>query len=142
MFRRSTRRVLVAGVSAVALAFPLGTLAAYATSSTDVQANAPQVAEVPGSNTSAVFPTNKQNEPTIAVDPVDPQHLVAGSNDEQLQPPCGPGDVRGTTAAANDCSFFPGAGTDGVYTSNDGGVTWANRGLLDRAGELEPGVRQ
>ncbi len=30
-----------------------------------------------------------------------------------------------------DCSFFPGVGTNGVYTSSDGGATWINRGLLD-----------
>jgi hypothetical protein len=38
--------------------------------------------------------------------------------------------VRGTTAARNDCSFYPNVGTDGVYTSSDGGTTWTNRGLL------------
>jgi hypothetical protein len=56
--------------------------------------------------------------------------LIAGSNDEQEQPPCGPGPVRGDVPAS-DCSFFPGVGTDGVYTSSDGGVTWTNRGLID-----------
>jgi len=39
--------------------------------------------------------------------------------------------VRGATADPSDCSFFPGVGTSGVYTSGDGGVTWVNRGLLD-----------
>jgi hypothetical protein len=33
--------------------------------------------------------------------------------------------------SANDCSFFPGIGTSGIYTSADGGLTWQNRGLLD-----------
>jgi hypothetical protein len=96
----------------------------------DVQANAPQVAGHPGSDATAVFPTNKQNEPTIAVDPGSPTTLIAGSNDEQEQPPCGPGPVRGDVPAS-DCSFFPGVGTDGVYTSSNGGVTWTNRGMLD-----------
>ena len=27
------------------------------------------------------FPTNKQNEPSLAMDPANAQHLVAGSND-------------------------------------------------------------
>jgi len=45
------------------------------------------------------------------------------SNAEQLERACGPGSVRGTTAARNDCSFYPGVGTDGVYTSSDGGKT-------------------
>ena len=43
---------------------------------------------------------------------------------------CGPGPVRGNTIAS-DCSFFPGVGTDGIYTSSDGGVSWTNRGLID-----------
>ena len=77
-----------------------------------------------------MFPTNKQNEPTVAVNPVDSRMLIGGSNDEQRQPPCGPGPVRGATLAS-DCSFFPGVGTSGVYTSSDSGVTWRNRGLLD-----------
>jgi hypothetical protein len=103
---------------------------ALAASSSDAQANNPQVAGVADSNVTATFPTNKQNEPSIAVDPLDASTLVAGSNDEQLQPPCGPGPVRGSGAAANDCSFFPNVGTDGIYTSSDGGATWTNRGLL------------
>src|SRR5207247_9172470 len=57
-------------------------------------------------------------------------YLIAGSNDEQEQPPCGPGPVRGNVPAS-DCSFFPDVGTSGIYTSNDAGQTWRNRGLLD-----------
>ena len=116
-------------LSAGLLAFGSG-LAAAATF-TDVQANNPQVSGENTSNTTAVFPTNKQNEPTIAVNPVDSVFLIAGSNDEQRQPPCGPGAVRGPDAVASDCSFFPGVGTSGIYTSSDGGTTWVNRGLLD-----------
>ncbi len=96
----------------------------------DVQANAPQISDDPSSDTTAVFPTNKQNEPTIAVNPLDRRYLIAGSNDEQRQPPCGPGVVRGNVPA-NDCSFFPNVGTSGIYTSSNGGTTWTNRGLLD-----------
>jgi hypothetical protein len=68
----------------------------------------------------------------MIADPATPSgyHLVAGSNDEQEQPRCGPGPRRGDVPAS-DCSFFPGVGTDGVYTSSDGGQTWTNRGLLD-----------
>ncbi len=96
----------------------------------DVQANRPQVAGVANSDTTAVFPTNKQNETTIAVNPTNANRLIAGANDEQRQPPCGPGPLRGSTLTS-DCSFFPGVGTSGVYTSSDGGATWQNRGLLD-----------
>lgn len=113
---------------------------ALAASAFDVQANQPQVAGDPASNATARFPTNKQNEPTIAVNPTNPSFLIAGANDEQRQPPCGPGPVRGSVPA-NDCSFFPGIGTDGVYTSSDGGASWTNRGLLpgfsDNGGSLQ-----
>jgi hypothetical protein len=123
------RRAFVV-IAAFSLVGALSALPAVAATSTDVQANDPQVANDPGSDASAVFPTNKQNEPSIAVDPTDPTHLIAGSNDEQLQPPCGPGPVRGLDAEPSDCSFFPNVGTDGVYTSSDGGASWTNRGLL------------
>ena len=120
----SLRAFVVAAL--VVLAAPVQ---AIAQSSTDAQANQPQIAGDAGSNTTARFPTNKQNEPTVALAP-DGAHAIAGSNDEQKQPPCGPGPVRGATAPANDCSFFPGVGTSGVYTSSDGGATWTNRGML------------
>src|SRR5262249_3398030 len=113
---------------------------AFAVSATDVQANQPQGAGVPGSNATARFPTNKQNEPTIAISPTSSLRMIAGANDEQLEPPCGPGPVRGTVPGS-DCSFFPGVGGDGVYTSADGGGTWTNRGLLpgfaDNGGNLQ-----
>jgi BNR repeat-like domain len=117
------------GMSLVVLSLAGSVLAV--TSTGDSQANEPQVQGDPGSNATAVFPTNKQNEPTIAQNPVDPMSLIAGSNDEQRQPPCGPGPVRGPDVPESDCGFFPGVGTSGIYTSSDGGVTWTNRGLLD-----------
>src|SRR5229473_1064468 len=122
--RRGTLIALLALAASIALA-----AVALAASAFDVQANQPQVAGDPSSNATARFPTNKQNEPTIAVNPTNPSFLIAGANDEQRQPPCGPGPVRGSVPA-NDCSFFPGVGTDGVYTSSDGGASWTNRGLL------------
>ncbi len=134
-----------AGLIAVAATVVLaGSVAvAAALTSMDSQVNKPQVAGDASSDLTARFPTNKQNEPAIAVDPQDSSRLIAGSNDEQLQPPCGPGPVRGSGAAANDCSFFPNVGTDGVYTSSDGGSTWTNRGLLpgfsDSGGSLVSG---
>ncbi len=119
--------VSIAAAALLAVSAPLGVAAGAAY---DVQVNNPQVAGDVTSPTTARFPTNKQNETSIAVSPADPMHLIAGSNDEQRQPACGPGPVRGTTPAS-DCSFFPGVGTSGIYTSDDGGQTWVNRGLLD-----------
>jgi hypothetical protein len=124
-FRRLPTALLAVGACAVFAAS-----AAIGSSAFDRKANTPQVAGDPTSDTTAVFPTNKQNEPTIAVNPVNSSLLIAGSNDEQRQPPCGPGPVRGDVEAS-DCSFFPGVGTSGIYTSADGGGTWTNRGLLD-----------
>jgi len=114
--------VLAAG----ALVLTIGS-AASAVTSTDVQANNPQVAGDVSSDQTARFPTNKQNEPSIAVNPAS-ANLVAGSNDEQQQPACG-APIR--QIDPDDCSFYPGVGTDGVYTSSDNGATWLNRGLLD-----------
>lgn len=124
---RSWRRAVLP--SALLLALTL-TMPAYAVSSTDAQANDPQVAGDPTSNATAVFPTNKQDTPTVAVNPLHPSRLVAGASDEQRQPPCGPGPVRGAVPAS-DCSRVPGIGGSGVYTSSDGGATWTNRGVLD-----------
>ncbi|HUP86417.1 MAG TPA: sialidase family protein [Acidimicrobiales bacterium] len=115
---------------ATALGAGLFLIPADAGTATDTQANEPQVSGDPTSDVTAVFPTNKQNEPSIAVNPLDPSRLIAGSNDEQRQPPCGPGPVRGNVPQS-DCSFFPNVGTSGISTSSDGGVTWTNRGLLD-----------
>ena len=133
-------RLALAVVAAAAIVVA-GAAAAAAGTSTDTQANNPQVAGDASSNTSARFPTNKQNEPSIAVNPTNADVLVAGANDEQLQPPCGPGPVRGTVPA-DDCSFVPGVGTDGVYTSSDGGTSWINRGLLPGYSEFpgQPGT--
>jgi hypothetical protein len=131
---RSTRALFVA----LALALTLVAVASAA-SAIDVQANEPQIQGDPSSDTTAVFPTNKQNEPTIAVNPVHNNYLIAGANDEQRQPPCGPGPVRGPDVPASDCSFFPGVGTSGVYTSGDGGATWTNHGLLDDQASWQAG---
>lgn len=132
-----TRLIFATAALVLALATSPAVMS-YATSSIDAQANKPQVAGDPTSDTTARFPTNKQNEPSIALDPTDNSKLIAGANDEQRQPACGPGPVRGSTAPANDCSFFPNVGTDGVYTSSDGGATWTNRGLLPGFTDSDP----
>jgi hypothetical protein len=73
------------------------------------------------------FPQNKQNEPAVTVDPVDPALAVAGVNEEIDNAPCN----------GSDCSFTPGIGDSGVYLSFNGGQTWSQptyRGLSARTG--------
>lgn len=122
---RSTPLVLTIAILLVTVA--TGTAIAR-TGVSDSQANLPQIAGDPASDSTARFPTNKQNEPTVAIAP-DGRHAIAGANDEQKQPACGD-PSRGAGTPANDCSFFPNVGTSGVYTSGDSGATWTNQGLL------------
>jgi hypothetical protein len=70
------------------------------------------------------FPTNKQNEPSLAMDPANAQHLVAGSNDEIQEPPC-------TNETPSSCPFVDGVNTSGFYASFDGGATWPCQGVID-----------
>src|SRR6478735_11624823 len=120
-------RVLGVAVACASLTLAVALPSAFAATATDVQANDPQIA-TPQADVTGVFPNNKQNEPTIAASR-DGVHLVAGANDEQEQPDCGPGPRRGEDADDADCSFFPGVGTDGVYLSDDSGASWTNIGL-------------
>jgi hypothetical protein len=60
------------------------------------------------------FPQNKQNEPTVAIDPIDPSIVVAGANEEIDLAPCN----------GSSCPFTSGVGTSGFYYSTDGGVAW------------------
>src|SRR5262245_2729997 len=62
----------------------------------------------------APFPQNKQNEPTVAIDPTNPMGLAAGANEEIDNAPCD----------GNDCPFTPGVGGSGIYFSFNGGATW------------------
>jgi hypothetical protein len=86
---------------------PFNTLTAYAvTSDIDVINDDP----VNNSGASNLGCQTPQNETTIAVDPGNPQHLVAGANDYRV------------------CCDFTGLndGTAWAYSSFDGGATWTN----------------
>src|SRR4051794_16722097 len=59
-----------------------------------------------------MFPQNKQNEPTVAIDPTNPSVLAAGSNEEIDEGPCD----------GSNCPFVQGVGNSGIYFSFNGGA--------------------
>ena len=82
---------------------------------TNVQVNAPFLGP---------FPTNKQNEPSLAQNPTNSQNLIAGANEEIKEPAC-------TDTTPSKCPFVPGVQTSGFYASFDGGITWRCQGVID-----------
>jgi hypothetical protein len=65
------------------------------------------------------FPNNRQNEPSVAIDPAHPLTLAAGANDEIDEGPCPEPPTVGVA-----CPFTNGVGISGVYFSFDGGSSW------------------
>jgi hypothetical protein len=115
------RKSLVIGSLAAVLVLLLSTLAWAASESLVTNGSPPNP-----------FPQNKQNEPSVAIDPSNPEVLAAGANEEVDQPPCD----------GNSCPFAPGIGTSGVYFSFDGGSTWTQptyQGWSGRTGTLGVG---
>lgn len=66
------------------------------------------------------FSKNKQNEPSIAQNPRNPDNLIAGANDQFDEPACS----DATPTSPSSCPRQPGTSISGYYASFDGGVTW------------------
>jgi hypothetical protein len=75
------------------------------------------------------FPQNKQNEPSIALDPLTGV-LVAGSNDEIDEPLC---TGAGTSSSPGSCRFAPNVGVSGVYFSTTNGQIWTQPSFTESA---------
>jgi hypothetical protein len=73
----------------------------------------------------AHFPQNKQNESTVAVNPINSAIAAAGANDEIQEPDCTP-----ATGGSSSCPFSPTVDSMGVYITTNGGSSWTQQ-ILD-----------
>ena len=119
------RLVILAAIVGGALLIPAAASAGSGTLLFDAQVNA--TAPPPPAGKADNFPQNKQNEPTIALDPLTGV-LLAGSNDELDEPLC-----TTTASGTGSCPFAPNVGNSGVYVSTTGGSSWTQPGYHESA---------
>ena len=112
---RTSAALALVVMTVVAVALVLPTASVAAPSITNVQVN---------QTFSGPFPTNKQNEPSLAQNPKNPSNLISGSNDEIGEPAC-------SNTTPSSCPFVTGVQSSGFYDSFNGGKTWPCQGLID-----------
>jgi hypothetical protein len=102
------RKLLAAAAAALgALALVVGVAAATPSGSDTLITGSP----------STPFPQNKQNEPAVAVNPIDPTIAAAGVNEEIDLEAC-------NNRSDVTCPFTIGVGTSGIYFSDTSGSSW------------------
>ncbi|MEA5456288.1 sialidase family protein [Sinomonas sp. JGH33] len=112
----SRRSPAFRGILALAAASAIALTAAPAVSSAPTIGTGDAI--VTSGSPAIPFPQNKQNEPSIARDPISGT-LIAGVNDELDLAPC----VK-LANGSGSCPFTPGVGLSGVYFSTDNGASW------------------
>lgn len=113
--RRAALAAVLGTVTAAGLVLPASAAAIPGAVQSRVQDNGNGDVLVSSGSPATLFPRNKQNEPAVAVDPLNPAVAVAGSNDEIDLAPCN----------GSSCPFTPGVGVSGVYFTTNAGGSWS-----------------